>query len=194
MTKGKNDARVRYTKLMIRNSFISLLSEKPQSKISVTDICALAGINRATFYAHYRDPADLMESLETELMEKIVSALTESLQENGPDLTKILPNMLAFIESQADICLVLMNDLSEKGFVHKIMELLEGSFVSSWVESYSISEELAGSLFLFSATGSVGLLRKWLENGCRESPEHMGRLIISLFSRGASAFEGEPQE
>ena len=53
---------------MIRSSFIELLREKPVAKISVTELCERAGINRATFYAHYADPSDLLRSIEDEIL------------------------------------------------------------------------------------------------------------------------------
>ena len=68
LMEKKQDARVRYTKMMIRSSFIELLREKPVAKVSVTELCERAGINRATFYAHYADPSDLLRSIEEEIM------------------------------------------------------------------------------------------------------------------------------
>ena len=47
----KTDRRVKYTKQAIRDSFLKLLSEKPIEKISVTEICREAEINRGTFYS-----------------------------------------------------------------------------------------------------------------------------------------------
>ena len=64
MPEKKQDARVRYTKMMIRNSLLELLRTKPIAKITVTEICEMAGINRATFYAHYSGPSDLLHALE----------------------------------------------------------------------------------------------------------------------------------
>lgn len=48
----KSDARVRYTRMVIKNAFITLLKRKPLNKISVKQVCELAEINRATFYKH----------------------------------------------------------------------------------------------------------------------------------------------
>lgn len=71
MPEKKQDARVRYTKMMIRNSLLELLRTKPIAKITVTEICEMAGINRATFYAHYSDPSDLLHALESEIIEDV---------------------------------------------------------------------------------------------------------------------------
>ena len=51
----KEDGRVRYTKMRIRSAFYELLQKTEYEKITVTSICDLAEINRATFYKHYLD-------------------------------------------------------------------------------------------------------------------------------------------
>lgn len=43
MPEKKQDARVRYTKMMIRNSLLELLSTKPIAKITVTEIASARG-------------------------------------------------------------------------------------------------------------------------------------------------------
>lgn len=59
----KNDARVRYTKLVLKNALLKLMQTKPINKITVKEVCELAGLNRATFYAHYGNCFDLLESI-----------------------------------------------------------------------------------------------------------------------------------
>ena len=187
MTERKTDARVRFTKLMIRNSYVALLKEKGPAKVTVTDICSLAGINRATFYAHYRNPGDLMESLENELLDNILCIMDKSELSNTAELSRILPEIISYVKSEADLCLVLMSDLTDSGFVMRFLLLLEERFVGRWTARGSVPPELANQLFLFSAMGSVGLLRRWLTLGCPQSPEDMAGLIITLFNGGASA-------
>ena len=62
------DARVRYTKMIIQVNFIALLKQKPLNKITVKEICEMAEINRATFYRYYLDVYNLMEQLEDEIL------------------------------------------------------------------------------------------------------------------------------
>ena len=49
------------TKKALALSLKKLLEKKPLSKITVTDIAAECGINRHTFYYHFRDIYDLLE-------------------------------------------------------------------------------------------------------------------------------------
>lgn len=51
------------TKQSLINAFFSLASTKDFEKITIADITKGAQVNRATFYAHFKDKYDLMEYL-----------------------------------------------------------------------------------------------------------------------------------
>ncbi len=50
-----------FTKEIIAKTFTELLDEKPMSKITVKDIVERCGVNRNTFYYHFRDIPDVVE-------------------------------------------------------------------------------------------------------------------------------------
>ena len=52
-----------------------LAGKKPLEKIKVKDLCALACINKSTFYAHYQDIFALSTKMEQDLIEGILSGL-----------------------------------------------------------------------------------------------------------------------
>ena len=57
----KLDPRVKRTRQLIEHAFMELVKEKGFSTMSVQDITERAGINRATFYAHYPDKFALLD-------------------------------------------------------------------------------------------------------------------------------------
>ncbi len=69
MKKSGTDHRTRLTKFLIRRALLALMRKKPIQSISVKELCELAGINRGTFYAHYRDVYDLLGSIEEEMLQ-----------------------------------------------------------------------------------------------------------------------------
>ncbi len=70
-----------FTKQAIKISFVKLLNEKAFNKISVRDIVEDCGINRNSFYYHFRDiPA---------LVEEIIMEETNSLIEKYPTLDSL---------------------------------------------------------------------------------------------------------
>ncbi|MCX6067573.1 MAG: TetR/AcrR family transcriptional regulator [Chloroflexi bacterium] len=57
----KLDPRVKRTRHMIEQAFMELVTEKGFQAVSVQDVTERAGINRATFYAHFPDKFALLD-------------------------------------------------------------------------------------------------------------------------------------
>ena len=49
------------------------MQKKDFEKITVTEIVKLSGLNRGTFYAHYSNVVDVLEEIEREVTDKILS-------------------------------------------------------------------------------------------------------------------------
>ena len=57
------DRRIKYTKKVLKETLLNILEKKDISKISVTEICTEADINRGTFYRYYNDVYDLLKGI-----------------------------------------------------------------------------------------------------------------------------------
>ena len=57
----KVDPRVKRTRQSLEQAFVDLLHEKGFQAITVQDITQRAGLNRATFYAHFPDKYALLD-------------------------------------------------------------------------------------------------------------------------------------
>jgi AcrR family transcriptional regulator len=57
-----DDPRVKRTRQLLQQAFISLMMERRFRDITVQDIANRATVNRATFYAHFEDKFDLLDS------------------------------------------------------------------------------------------------------------------------------------
>ena len=59
----EDNRRTRMTRKMLQNALLDLLEEEPLSKINVSELSERADLNRSTFYAHYRSPQELLDSI-----------------------------------------------------------------------------------------------------------------------------------
>lgn len=59
------DIRIARTDRAIEQAFMELREKNPLEKIKIKDLCAMACINKSTFYAHYEDIYALANALET---------------------------------------------------------------------------------------------------------------------------------
>ena len=82
---NKNGLRTKKTREKIEGKFIQLLQEKSFPKITVQDILDAAGINRTTFYRHYRDKYELAELLCGRFFQKFEKCLRERFGDALPD-------------------------------------------------------------------------------------------------------------
>ncbi|WP_282802434.1 TetR/AcrR family transcriptional regulator [Secundilactobacillus kimchicus] len=57
------DLRIRRTRTQIEQAFFELLKTKPFNELTVQDVSQRAKVGRSTFYSHYYDKYDLLESL-----------------------------------------------------------------------------------------------------------------------------------
>lgn len=62
----KVDPRVKRTRELIINAFITLVKKKSIESITINDITSIATINRATFYAHFPDKYALLDTIISE--------------------------------------------------------------------------------------------------------------------------------
>lgn len=78
------DLRVRRTYKLLVEALTELLAGKAYDKISVTDICEKAMVNRATFYKHFEDKNHLLQFGIKDIQEKLSSASLTPEHQNDP--------------------------------------------------------------------------------------------------------------
>lgn len=96
------DIRIARTDRAIEKAFMELRAKNPLEKIKIKDLCALACINKSTFYAHYEDIYALSSGLETKLINSILSSVPDFGKDRPLDRTEELTQGLfrAFVQNQ----------------------------------------------------------------------------------------------
>ncbi len=65
------DRRVERTRNRLRTAVLELAETQDLAELTVHDITRRAGVNRATYYQHYRDKDELIEQTIDELLHEI---------------------------------------------------------------------------------------------------------------------------
>lgn len=175
-----SDARVRYTKMIIKVNFIELLGKKPINKITVKEICDLAEINRATFYKYYMDAYDLMDKIEEEILEELQSIMQPSIHEG---ISKTVVRMLEKIKENEDLYTALFSGNGDTGFAMRIFRMCYGEFAAYIKQQFpKLSEAQQAWIYIYTAQGSSGILQYWISDGMREAPQDVADFIEQLIS------------
>lgn len=69
----KQDPRTVQTKALIKQTLLDMLKKTAFDKITVSELCKIAGINRGTFYLHYCDLRAALEEQEEETLREELS-------------------------------------------------------------------------------------------------------------------------
>ncbi len=175
------DARVRCTRMIIRDAFLELLKEKPLSRITVKEICALAELNRTTFYKHYKDPADLLNTLENEAIDQLLTLIEECAGQN-PE--QILVPVFHTLRQHYDLFECFVSADKDKSFPRRLaVRCFEKICATARQESDADSHTPAEPLrFSYMAGGVSGVIEYWLQSGMKESPEIIARTIQAFHS------------
>ena len=190
MKGGKVDRRVKYTKLALRQSLLELMKDRPIGKLTVTDICNHADINRNTFYAHYASPYDLLSQIEDELFDQIHSSLERSLQTQT--ISTLLVEICQSIQENGDLCKILISEHGDKEFLKRVVYIAHGKSISEWkTRAKTADVEQLELLYTFAANGSVAVIESWLQDGMRKSPEEIAAFIEKVSNCGQQAFLNE---
>ena len=76
-----------FTRQIILQTLTELMNEKPLSKITVKDIVERCGVNRNTFYYHFRDIPDAVEAVvKEELKDILKNQKSEKQKSNASSL------------------------------------------------------------------------------------------------------------
>lgn len=180
------DARVRYTKMVIKDSFAALLEKKPLNKITVKELCEAAEINRATFYRYYRDTYDLMENLEREFLEELLDAIREP---GGRSFQETLFRMLREIEKNGRLYRTLFSENGDPHFPNRIFDLCYQNSSMNVAETFqSLSPSQRKWLYYFTAMGCGGILEQWMRGGMTEPAAEVAEFAAALMENGLRAF------
>lgn len=157
------DARVRYTKMVIRREFIKLLEENNISKITVTAICEKAEINRATFYKYYDNPYDLLVKTECELLDGLQEKI-EALPTR--DFASVLRIVLEDLKANSDVYIVIFSKNGDMKFRERIFSLCHQDNMEYIAASFPHLDEYKRDwIYFFMLEGCNGIINSWIGGG-----------------------------
>ena len=181
----KIDRRVRYTKMVLRESLSKLLKENPIEKITVKQICEDADINRGTFYSHYSDQFDLYDHIVEELIEGGFECLGNFMVQTDEELNQRLISVFEYIKDNGELIKTLISKGVEYRVEKQIRDIVKNIYLSK--NTSDIDIDYINCAYSFIAAGAISLVRQWLNSDTSKSPEEMAVFSRKLVSKGFSS-------
>ena len=178
------------TRQRIRTAFLTLLRHAPIHAISVKEICALAGVSRGTFYAHYEDVYDLLHRIEDEMTEEIADALVPLMATIDQETPVVISaRIFQILKDNSDLCTVTLSEYGDKEFAERLIAMGRDKCIELYRSYFrDVPPEAVDYYYAFVSGGILGLLRRWLESGTAASPAQMARLAEGIMLHGIGTF------
>ena len=186
----KNDRRVIYTKMVLKQSLLESIQEKPVGKITVKELCEKSGINRATFYAHYNDVYDMLEQIENELYETISRSLDKGW--SAGSMFELLSGVCSDIKLNGEVCKVILSDNGDKNFLNRILYVAQDKCVAEWKAlAPDADTEKLEKVYSFFSHGSAAVILSWVGNGMQENPAEIAGFIQQITEKGLGLLQND---
>lgn len=184
IVEKKVNQRIALTKRLLKESLIRLMAKKGLNKISISELCKDAGINRATFYHHYNTPYDLLDEMGDEMVAAIHRRMEEQLGQQDT-LSKRAEIICAYLSENKPLAKLLVQYHSpDSAFAVKLIKI--PNYWESTCKSLSADYGESGKnlLVTFIVHGVYSMVRQWLLEDIDKSPQEMGQLVSSIYIRG----------
>lgn len=167
----KNNRRKRASMQKIEQVLVELLQTKELNQISVSDICKRAGLNRSTFYANYVDIYGLADAIR-EKLEAQVAELYKDEIEQGFNSNNYLILFQHIAQNQ-----IFYRTYFKLGYDEKYKIL---------AYDYNLAKKHFDNRFIeyhmeFFKSGLTKIIKLWLQNDCKETPEEMFEIVKSEY-------------
>ena len=182
------DRRIKYTKKIIRDTFINLLLEKDIKKITVSEICKLSDINRATFYRYYLDVYDLLDKIEDDFVNELKEAVPSNTN-NDYSVSSFTKDLLKVFLSNKELVKILFNTNNNVYFLNDILELAYDKCKQKWQNDLpNLSDEDIEYASVFIFNGALGVVNYWVKNDFDKDVDEVAEIIERLSYFGTHKF------
>ncbi|MGD9559037.1 MAG: TetR-like C-terminal domain-containing protein, partial [Oscillospiraceae bacterium] len=138
-------------------------------------------------YAHYSDPYDLLRQIVDEGLQTVARSLAEQdYNTEQPVSEQNLRKILQYAQDNADVFKAMLSENSDAAIQRELMVFINDASFPIEIPFDAKTKEF---ISLFSISGVVSVLNKWLQDGMQEPIEQMAAFIMQILYRGLLGVE-----
>lgn len=160
----KMDRRSLYTKNVIKDSLLELLSAKDFADITISELCRAAEINRGTFYLHYNNTSQVLDELFSDALGRTRSMLVQIGCEVSSGNGEGYP-LCRFIRDNKKYQSLFFSDSLHSEVIDRIAASSLESFLSHMKASTTLGDDVLISLFYFQLNGCLAISKRNIASG-----------------------------
>ncbi|MEI0568057.1 TetR/AcrR family transcriptional regulator, partial [Brachyspira pulli] len=183
MKNDKKDLRILKTEKLLKESLLELLKTNSLKDISVTEICDNAMINRVTFYDHFNNKEELLNSIIEDIKQDIIKELKKdnSIYDFKKNYRKILEKVLNYFDDNKQYFNVSLIDYNNTLLFVSSLYKIFIDYLHETMKSDNIENTKITSQFFSGALVSVILC--WVKDNNKIKKEDLLNNICILLEK-----------
>lgn len=179
--KNNVNQRVMLTKRLIGEALLTMLKTRKINKISILELCQVAGINRTTFYNHYGSQYDVLNEIAETYIQNTSFTVINDLAA-GKNIDECLTRILQYIKDNLEFAKLVLNlDYDLISHITISLPQFDHMVIKHLPENLDLEEKKAIASYV--QYGTVRLLKEWILSDCLKSPEEEVKLILNIAGR-----------
>ena len=177
------DPRTARTRLQLQQAMGELLTTQSFASVTVQEITRRAEVNRATFYAHFQDKDDLLESTLREKCRRVLHAARPEPPESTPDAWRhLIQCVLEFFAQMPSVCPQAARQWN--GIVTTAMREELDCLLEEWLAEARPGEAVSPVVVAAVSGAIVTSGLRWLRGTARETPAEGADALTAFLLRG----------
>ena len=185
------DPRITRSKAALRTALIELMEERGFDSLTVNDICVRAGLNRGTFYNHYRDKETLLLSFEDEIFSELELFQQHMRTIRVKDIMRhrfskkpfpFLADLFSYLREHGEFLHAVIGPGGDVRFGPRLRQAVCDDLIMSVLhDRYRENPTPFVDYYVaYFASAYLGVIGRWIETGMKESPEEMAAIATRL--------------
>ena len=156
------DQRRAQTKKALLDALVICLEDQDFNDITTIRLVQTAGISRSSFYTHYKDKYEMIDSYQKELFHKLEEIFEFLTRE------KLLSALLSTNGSKE------IQDF----LIHKLQRMIAEDFIDPTAEERALKGFEKDYASIYFAHAIFGACQAWINKGKKESPQEMTDFLL----------------
>ncbi len=170
---AKSNQRIVVTKRMLKECLMRLLKDRPLDKISITELCREAGINRTTFYRHYELPRDILTEMQNDFFAETFDHFKK------PMTVGDVERLFICLADHIELVKLFFRYNSDTDWMQLFTQIYTCFPAKQMMKVFqNINEIHAELLSTYLAGGAYFLARKWIMDDMPISPKEVAAVAL----------------
>ena len=186
----KVDRRIQRTRALLRDALMHLIIHKGYDEITIQDITDEANVARTTFYLHFADKDELLFGTMRDIYEELYVAVGGEMPKSffSDDENDCMAEDFIHVQEYSAFYKIMIGERGSAAFLARVRQYLAEAIMGTTLKDIipeGKESRIPVEMMSYAMAGAqIGVIKWWLDNDMRESPQKISFMLEQLMKRG----------